>query len=264
LLCKSSRLDDLGLPGRLARCAPTVGQGLVALARAYNLRRGGGLVEVIEDGGFARLVFAIAMPGTHDTRHYQMGAIAIAFNVLEDLCGTDWQASEVRFAFRSPANLRPFKRFFLAPLHFDASESAIVFESGWLARTLPPVDDSFRQAVATEIRRNRELAFEDFPALVRDLIRRQVSSGPCSIETVSGMLSMHRRSLERRLKGCGASYSALQKSVKHEIAVQLLRETALSVQQIADFLRYSSAANFATAFRRWTDRTPKEFRAAGS
>jgi AraC-like DNA-binding protein len=48
--------------------------------------------------------------------------------------------------------------------------------------------------------------------------------------------------------------------VRHEIAVQLLRETDMPVQQIADFLRFSSAANFATAFRKWSRQSPSDFR----
>jgi len=261
LLCETSRLDDMGLPGRIARCATTVGEGLEALVRTYNLHRGGGLANLIDSGEFGRFVFAIAMPGARDTRQYQMGAITIVFNILEDLCGPEWQAHEVRFALRNPASTRPFQRVFHAPVHFDADESLIAFDRVWLSRSLPAVDDSFRHSVSAEVRQMRERAFEDFPGLVRDLIRKQLSSGRCSIETVAAMLSMHHRSLERRLARSGEDYSALQQSVKHEVAALLLRETELSVQQIADFLRFSSPANFATAFRRWTDRTPTQFRA---
>jgi AraC-like DNA-binding protein len=49
-------------------------------------------------------------------------------------------------------------------------------------------------------------------------------------------------------------------SVKHEVACQLLRDTELPMQQVAESLRYSSAANFSTAFRRWTGATPSAYR----
>jgi AraC-like DNA-binding protein len=41
---------------------------------------------------------------------------------------------------------------------------------------------------------------------------------------------------------------------------QLLLDTEMQVQRIAESLHFSSAANFATAFRRWTGVTPTEFR----
>jgi len=261
LLCAQSGLDDVGLPGRAARCGTTVGEGLSDLTRLYNLRHGGGIANLVAVGDVARLIYAMAVLETRDTHQYQMGAIATFFKVLQDLCGPEWQGSEILLAFRAPTNQRPFQRFFRVPVRFDADESAIVFDSAWLDRPLPPVDASFRQAVVDEARRARNDAFEDFPGLVRDLIRKQLSSGPSSIESLASILSMHRRTLDRRLARYGERYGALRTSVKYEIARQLLRETDLSVQQIAEFLRFSSAANFATAFRQWAGETPSEYRA---
>jgi AraC-like DNA-binding protein len=146
------------------------------------------------------------------------------------------------------------------PVHFDADESTIAFESHWLERALPPVEDSYRQAVAAQVRQQRKLAFDDFPGLVRDLVRKQLSRGGCSIERVAAALSMHRRTLDRHLALHGEAFGALQASVKYEIAQRLLRDTGLSVQQIGEFLGFSSPANFATAFRRWSGRSPSRFR----
>lgn len=261
LLCEQSGLAELGLPGRVARCGTTVGRGLTALVRHYNLRRGGGMINLIDGGKFARFVYAIAVPGARETRHYQMGAVAIAFNILQDLCGPDWRATEVRFALRSPANVRPFQKFFRAPVRFDVDESAVIFEREWLDRALPRVAESFRREVAAEARQRRERAFDDFAGLVRDIIRKQLSIGPSSIEIVAATLAVHRRTIDRRLARVGESYGALQRSVKHEMAQLLLRETNLSVQKIADSLHFSSAANFATAFRQWSGKTPSQFRA---
>ena len=45
-----------------------------------------------------------------------------------------------------------------------------------------------------------------------------------------------------------------------ETARQLLADTQMPVQRIAESLRFSSAANFATAFRRWTGESPGQWR----
>jgi AraC-like DNA-binding protein len=260
LICEQSGLAEMGLPGRVARCQATVRQGLQAMIHHHNLRRAPGVLGLLEDGALTRLVYAIVSPGTYNTHDYQMGGLAVARNMLLDLCGPDWQPVEVRCACRSPSNTRIFQRFFHVPVHFDADESTIVFESHWLERALPPVDESYRQAVAAQVRQQRKLAFDDFPGLVRDLVRKQLSRGGCSIESVAAALSMHRRTLERRLAQHGEAYGALQASVKFEIAQRLLRETRLSVQQIGEFLGFSTGANFATAFRRWSGRSPRRFR----
>ena len=116
LLGGTTRLAELGFLGRVARCASN------CWARAW-LHSSGPTTCVAAAASstsstMARrpcFVFAIAMPGAGDTRQYQMTGITIAFNLLEDLCGADWRASEVRFAFRSPPNLRPFHRYFARP-----------------------------------------------------------------------------------------------------------------------------------------------------
>jgi len=264
LMSQDVRLDDFGLTGRVVRCAATVGDGLSALVRLYNLRRGGGLLHLVSSENPAQLVFSMAAPGTLDTHRYQMGAMVIVFNVLRDLCGHDWQPSEVRFAFRSPHNVQPFLRFFRTPVHFDAVESAVLFHREWLDRRLPPVDQAFRLAVADEERRAHRQAYEDLPGLVRDMIRKQLSYGPCSSIRVAAALSMHRRTLHRRLVESGETFREVKRAVECEIAQQLLRETDLPVQRIADFLHFSSTANFATAFLQWTGNTPTEYRAKES
>jgi len=77
---------------------------------------------------------------------------------------------------------------------------------------------------------------------------------------MADQLSMHRRTLDRQLQRHGVLYSDLLVSVKRDVARQLLRDTDMQVQQVAESLGFSSAANFATAFRRWTGVTPSEFR----
>ena len=64
------------------------------------------------------------------------------------------------------------------------------------------------------------------------------------------------RTLRRRLKEEGTSYSALVEQEKKQQALLLLRTTDLSIKEISDRLGYSSVANFARTFRRWTGKTP--------
>ena len=77
---------------------------------------------------------------------------------------------------------------------------------------------------------------------------------------IAEQMGMHRRTLDRQLQRHGVLYSDLLESVKQDVAQQLLRDTSMQVHQVAESLHFSSAANFATAFRRWTGMTPSEYR----
>jgi len=259
LAAQRTRLADCGLAGRAARCGATAGEGLRKLVDYFNLQVGATTVTLVDAGGFARLVYAITVRGIADTRQLHLGAVTTMFNVLQDLCGRQWSPAVVTFATRPPSNLRPFHQFFRAPLRFDSDESAVIFERRWLDRTLPPVDPVFHSQVDAELRKQQATILENLPALVRRVIRKRLIIGRSGMDEVAATFGMHRRTLDRHLQKHGVRYGRLEESVEEEVARQLLRDTDMQVQQVAESLHFSSAANFATAFRRWTGRTPRHY-----
>jgi AraC-like DNA-binding protein len=260
LLARQVRLADLGLAGRIARCGETVGEGLHNFSRFFTLQNSAATISVISSGGYSRLVYAIAAPDMTDTAQLQLGAMTVAFNILHELCGRGWRPAVVTVASRAPTKLRPCQQFFSAPLRFDSDESALVFESHWLDRPLPPLNPLTRRQIEATVKSRQSELLADFPSAVRRALRKQLLIGPCSIDAVAAHFGMHRRTLDRRLQQHGVHYRDLLDTVRYEAACQLLRDTRLQVQQIAESLRYSSAANFSTAFRRWTGLSPLDFR----
>lgn len=260
LIAQRTRLADLGLPGQAALCSDTAGEALRTLAGDFTLHNTAAILSMSTSGDFARLAYAIVARDMPSTRPLQLGAMTIVLGILRELCGPGFQPTVVTFASRSPADLRPLHRFFRAPLRFDSEESAVVFERHWLDRPLPAVDEEFLQRVQSEMRAQRELLMADFPAAVRRVVRKKLLAGHCSMDQVAGLLGMHRRTLDRHLQRHGTGYGDLVGAVKSEVARQLLRDTGMPIRQVAESLQFSSAANFATAFRRWTGVTPSEFR----
>ncbi len=260
LISQHTRLVDMGLAGQIALCAENAGEGVARLVDHFNLHSSATSVSLITSGNFARFVYAIAEPRMTSTRQLQLGAMVVGYNILQDLFGTAWQPSAITIASRPPANPRPLQKFFHAPLRFDSEESAIVFAKRCLDQRLPPVDPLVKQRVEAEVRAQRAAILADLPATIRRLLRKQLIIGDCSMEKVAAMLGIHRRTLDRHLLEHGVRYGEVLESVKDEVARQLLRDTDLQVQRIAEALHFSSAANFATAFRRWAAMTPSEYR----
>jgi AraC-like DNA-binding protein len=260
LVGQRARLADFGLPAQFAVCSETAGEALQKLAFHFSLHNTAAILTVVPSGDYTRLVYAIVEQGMRDTRPFQLGAITIALNILRDLCGPGFQPVAATFASRGPTDLRPVHGFFRAPVRFDSEESAVIFERRWLDRPLPPVDPQARKQAETAMREQRALLLAELPATLRRVLRRQLLLGQCSMYQVADQMGMHRRTLDRRLQRHGVLYSDLLVSVKRDVARQLLRDTDMQVQQVAESLGFSSAANFATAFRRWTGVTPSEFR----
>jgi AraC-like DNA-binding protein len=262
LIARRVGVADFGLAGQIARCAESVGEGLQRFADQFNLHNSAAIVSILTSGSFARFVYAITTGGMTGTGPLQLRATAIGFNLLRELCGAGWRPTVVTVASSAPSNLLPCHRFFRAPLRFDSDQSSVIFERHWLDRPLHPVDPLLRRRVEAAVRARRAEVLADVPATVRGIVRRQLIVGNCSMDDVAARLGMHRRSLDRHLKRHGIRYGELLDSVRTDAAHQLLRDTDIPVQQIAESLRFSSAGNFATAFRRWTGMPPSAYRRA--
>lgn len=260
LIGQRSRLIDMGLAGEAAMCERTTGEALRAFIEHFNLHDTAATCTLLADRHGIRFVYTVLQQGMHDTRHFQYGAIAITCNILRDLCGLEFEPVVVRFASRMPNHLRPFHRFFRAPLEFDCEESSITFLPRWLERPVPAVDEAHRVRVMARLRAEHDAMLTDFPSVVRRVFRKHMLSGSFRMEDVARTLSMHRRTLDRHLQQHGVLYSDLVDTVREDVARQLLQDTLMPIQRISDTVRYSSAANFATAFRRRTGMTPSDYR----
>ena len=237
-----------------------VEEGLRRFIEHYNLHDTAATMCLTVSGGYASFVWAIAEHGISSTGHIQLTAMTIAFNFMQDLCGTTWLPVAVTIAGRSPANPQPCQRFFRAPVRFDSGESAMIFERRWLDRPLPPVEPQTRRRIETEARARQAIMAVNFPDAVHMVLRKKLLIGDCSMDSVAQLLGMHRRTLDRRLQRHGWRYGELLENVQSDLARQLLCDTTMPIQHVAEALRFSNAANFATAFRRWTGVTPSEYR----
>jgi AraC-like DNA-binding protein len=148
---------------------------------------------------------------------------------------------------------------FPGPVRFNARQTRLVF-----AREL--MDLPLRQADATALRLAQEQCERELDRLTSDDVSRvrralaKPSGGFRSAEEVADTLDLSLRTLKRRLAARDTQFSTLLAEARSQRAVELLRDTELSVDAIAIDLGYSDTANFTRAFRRWHGRTPSEFR----
>jgi AraC-like DNA-binding protein len=81
-----------------------------------------------------------------------------------------------------------------------------------------------------------------------------------NIELIAEELSIHPRALRRRLEAEGTSYRDILAEVRRCLAMEYLRKTHMTNEEIASRLGYSDAANFRHAFLRWTGKSPSDLR----
>ena len=98
-----------------------------------------------------------------------------------------------------------------------------------------------------------------FSAELRTILRSRLHRGACDIHSIASDLHMSMRTLQRRLKADGTSFSELLDSAKRELALELI-EGDLTVRGIAEQCGFSGSRALIRAFRRWTGTTPSGYR----
>lgn len=96
---------------------------------------------------------------------------------------------------------------------------------------------------------------------IRELLAEQAPFYP-GLDRLAAQCCIAPRTLKRRLASSGLSFQELLDQLRSAHALRLLAQPELSVEQVAEQVGYSSAANFHRAFRRWTGTAPGAFRHA--
>jgi AraC-like DNA-binding protein len=260
LIGQRNDLRTVGLIGLLAKYSPDVESALRCLVRHFHLHLRGGGVTFASEGRAAMFGFESWVPGAEANEQVEDAALASAFNFLRGLCGPDWNATEVRFAHRKPADVRPYRAFFRAPLLFDDEQNAVVFHSSWLRHRLPADDPDLHQLLERHIESLETKFGDDLPEQVRSILRTALLTGHGSADQVASLLAMHSRTLHRRLTAAGTNFSKLVDEIRFAIACQMLADTNSNVSKVACVLNYADSSAFTRAFRRWSGTTPAVWR----
>jgi AraC-like DNA-binding protein len=208
------------------------------------------------------LSYGIYEPGVEGTDQLADLAMAVAFIQMRSLCGSAWVPSEVLLPHRRPAEVAPFNRFFGVPIRYDAEQAALVFPASWLEHAVPGADPGLHDLLREQLEQVSPPLSDDLPDQTRRMVRTLLTNDQCSVEHAAHLFSIHRRTLNRRLKAAGTGFHVLVDEVRYEMARQLLADTAMPIIQVAAALDYSEPSAFTRAFRRWSGQTPTTWRAA--
>lgn len=261
LLGERSKTTDLGLIGHLALNSPDVSTALRNLILHLHLHDRGAVPTLTVRGDVAVLGYAIYQPGVVRADQIYDGAMAVTFNIMASLCGSKWRPTEVLLSRSHPTDPTPYRRFFRAPLRFDADQTALVFAASWLERRLTGTDAKLRQMLQMQVDALEAKGNGDVVVQLRRVLRTLLVSGGGSEEQVAQLFSMHRRTLNRRLQAHDTTFHALVEETRFDIARHYLEVTRLPIVEIAGALDYADASAFTRAFRRWSGTTPAAWRA---
>jgi len=161
---------------------------------------------------------------------------------------------------KPPTDITPYKLFFQAPIRFSTERSAIAFNKKWLDHRILSADPLLQRHLKKEAEVLLHNQHEDFVDLFQKLLHQCLTSQHCSAANLSAQLGIHERTMHRRLKFHGTSFSHELEQIRYTISRQLLSETNESLLNIALSIGYSHTGAFSQAFKQWSGKSPTQWR----
>lgn len=263
LLAQRQDFSVLGPIALVACRADTVRKALEAMARnlPYHVARTSLRLEIGLADGRAWLRYELP-PGAGKTQRQSVEMCCLlaiqALRMLSGDAGTDWQ---VVFAHRPGVADSRYCEIFACPVAFLQSGNGVIFPESVLERFIdggdPRIRDATERFVAHLIRRNPL----DLVCQIEELITRQLANGGCTLADVARQLTMHERTLQRRLDAHSIRFADILDRVRQQQAREFLQQLGLPLQEVANLLGYSEQRSLSRACRRWFGTTPAALRA---
>jgi AraC-like DNA-binding protein len=179
-------------------------------------------------------------------------------------CSNGTPPKWVSFRHTAPSDFTPYENLFRCEVRFGADEVALAFNSSDLDEKLPHGNPQVL-AVMTSLcqRLRRQLGDPQDPAWLTECRRVVIDAflnGDPDIANVSEVLGMSPSLLRQKFKHHGLSFRALTDELRHDLALSYLDDSTLHLADVSHQLGFSEQSAFQRAFKRWTGKTPGEYR----
>ena len=241
--------------------SPTLGDAYGRLARYQRLIHETSRVEleIGKDRAVLRHQLAGGAAAPRHTAEFLLAAWVRAGRVVT---GIDWAPEEIHFMHPAPVDSSEHARFFRAPVHFAMGETALVVSPRLLQTPCARADP----ALVAVLDRYAADRLEQAPRpnnvadRVRSVLADELRGGEPTASRLAARLKMSVRSLNRVLAAEGMSYQQLLDALRRDLAERHLASNEMSISEVGFLLGFSELSSFHRAFKRWTGRTPAQFR----
>jgi AraC-like DNA-binding protein len=143
---------------------------------------------------------------------------------------------------------------------FGRAHNRLYFPRAMFDEPLPQADSHTLQMCMAQcdVLMQRNERRRGITAVVRSKLFRESGRFP-SLPEVAAELDMHPRTLRRQLADEGTSFRALLNEARSTLAVDLLRNVGLTVDEVSKRLGYTDTSTFCHAFKRWHGVPPSAY-----
>jgi len=173
-------------------------------------------------------------------------------------------ASEIHVTHKAPAYRAEYERVFEMPVIFESDRNALLMKDASFLSL--PIPNSSRYVFGVFAARADALLAElqassTVRGRVESLLMPVLHKGDASMDAVAEKMAMSRQTLFRRLKDENTTFEKVLDDLRHKLALDYLGAKKVSVNEAAYLVGFSDPAAFSRAFKRWTGKSPRDWKA---
>jgi len=254
-------LSAFGLLGLAIMSSGTLVEGLRTITRLHGLTWSRLYWRLLQDGGKAILEGREVEPLGSCSHYIGERDFVVTALICNEMLGVELPLQEVRFSHKPPIHANEYESVFKCPVHFNAEKNELLFDAHWLKMPLPRANRAVYQVTYAQCEDLvAHLAENNSYAQMIESLIIDGSGNFLSLNQITEKLHISPRTLRRRLAQENTNFQSIVADVRIRLAKDLLLNSKLSIELIAERLGYSDSAAFNHAFKRWTGKSPTTFR----
>lgn len=255
---------QFGMISQVLQFAPTVGEAIRIFLKYRDLYSQSSHWNLAIDEDYARLNRHDFRPGTGRAIQTSILSVTRGFAAIRSLMEPSWTPAAIYLSTPEVEFSQTMRRFFGAPVFFNAQFDEIAFEAADLERALPTGNPEILKALTAhfdrlfpELNNRSALASQ-----VQKQIRLGLAEGSCSLTLIAQHFGMHPRTLQRGLAVEGTSFRQLENEARMLVAKQMVQASRAQLSEVAEASGYRHLSSLSRAYKRGLGTAPSRDRRA--
>lgn len=259
VVAKFIQISNLHALGYALAASATLMDFCVRLERYFRLVSQVAKISISEADGNVHLRFEHLVDVCGETEDAFFGFLVLAMRLLYK---PEFNPVRVEFHRAMPREgAEPYEKLMRAPVSFSHADGLLVFDQADLRQTLAGSCPELAQVNdSIVINYLARLDRTDVVTGVTKKIIEMLPDGECNRDKVARALGMSPSMLHLKLSQHGANFQQLLDDTRKELARSYVQQPMRSVTEITFLLGFTDTSNFTRAFKRWTGKSPTDFR----
>ncbi len=193
----------------------------------------------------------------------QVFVFAVILTAIRNISGFTGDITGVAFTGAPQGSEADYRQHFGPRVSFSSSDAKMTVPRAVLEQPVSTGNVDILAAneplLASLVRAVRE---NNLPAKIKLTILDGLPDHTLTEEEAAASQNMSLRTFQRRLEDEGTRFRALLDQTRTERAESLLGDSACSLSEVGYHCGFSEQASFSRAFKRWTGKTPSDYRKA--